>query len=102
MCSDSGLGQKLHLALPDIVKARFQLGGWSRVCKDAFLPRCQAGDVFGTSAFSFPCKIRDGWKNLPRSPQFFTSGLPTGVGSNTCGEFEPPDRETSWGGRMLQ
>lgn len=101
VCSDSGLGKELHLGLPGIVKGRLQLGGWSRVRKDAFLLCCQAGDVLRTPSLSFPCKIRDGWKNLPRFSQF-TLIFPTGVGSYRCGGFEPPDREPSWGRRLLQ
>lgn len=46
VCSDSGLGEKLRLALPGTVKGRFQLGGWGSVCKDAFPPYWQAGDEF--------------------------------------------------------
>jgi len=40
LCSDSGLGKKLCLGLPGIVKGRFQLGGWSgkQGCLASLLP----------------------------------------------------------------
>lgn len=69
---DSGLGERLRLALPGVAGGRFQLGKRSRTPKDTVPPCWQPGDAFRTSDFSFPCRnMRGKKKNLPGSPQSF-------------------------------
>lgn len=77
---DSGLGERLRLALPGVAGGRFQLGKRSRTPKDTVPPCWQPGDAFRTSDFSFPCRNMGGKKKI-----FLVRLNP----SRRCGELEP-------------